>query len=153
MKYEDDLREVAHRKPGYLSMASALGADVDTGDSLSPEDKWHRRQALEALMNYVTQDGVSNLGGCFKNFLAMVRKIAPHKLDGISQTDLAIMFGEEKASVSAREKRRVEQIAVDAGIAGFHFLGGTKSEETRRRCAASAKGNSNRRTGARRRRD
>src|SRR5690606_5831321 len=91
MKYEDDLREVAHRKPGYLSMAAALGADVDTGDSLSAEDRWHRRQALEALMNYVTQDGVSNLGGCFKNFLAMVRKIAPQKLDGISQTDLAIL--------------------------------------------------------------
>jgi len=149
---EMDLRAELLQRPGYISLSQALGEDLDTGAGLSLEDAFHRRDALEALFRYICQDGASNLGGCFKNFCALARKIRPQLLDGISQNDLAVMLDETKAAVSAREIRRVEGIAKANGVKGVLFLGGSKGMETRRRCAASAKGNKNRATGAERKR-
>jgi hypothetical protein len=151
-RLELELRSSLLQRPGYISLAQALGEDLDTGEELSPEDAFHRRDALEALFRYICQDGASNLGGCFKNFLALVRKIRPQALDGISQQDLAIMLDETKAAVSAREIRRVEKIAAANGVKGVLFLGGSKGMETRERCRQSARGNTNRATGAERKR-
>jgi hypothetical protein len=151
-RLELELRSALLQRPGYISLAQALGEDLDTGDDLSPEDAFHRRDALEALFRYICQDGAANLGGCFKNFLALVRKIRPQALDGISQHDLAVMLDETKAAVSAREIRRVEEVARAQGVKGVLFLGGSKGMETRARCAESAKGNTNRADGAERKR-
>lgn len=139
-------------RPGYLSLSAALRLDLETGQELSSEDEHARRQALEVLIEYVCQSGVADMGGAFKNFLAMVRRIKPSALEGITQTDLALILDEKKATTSAREKVRVEKVAKAMGVKGFHFLGGTKPEATRQRSAAAAKGNTNRRDGARRKR-
>jgi hypothetical protein len=98
------------------------------------------------------QSGLANLGGAFKNFLAMVRRIKPSALEGITQTDLALILDEKKATTSAREIVRVELVAKRMGVKGFHFLGGTKPEETRQRSARAARGNTNRRDGSRKKR-
>lgn len=151
-RLELELKESLLQRPGYISLAQALGEDLDTGVELSSEDAFHRRDALEVLFRYVCQDGASNLGGCFKNFLALARKVRPQLLDGISQSDLAIMLNETKAAVSAREIRRVEEVARAAGVKGVLFLGGSKGMGTREKCRESARGNRNRATGAERKR-
>lgn len=152
IEWQATLKEDLLCRPGYLSLSAALRLDLETGEELSSQDEHARRQALEVLIEYVTQSGVANLGGAFKNFLAMVRRIKPAALEGITQTDLAIILGEKKATTSAREIVRVERIAQAAGVRGFHFLGGTKPESTRQRSAEAARGNTNRRDGARRKR-
>lgn len=151
-EFQATLKQDLLTRPGYLSLSAALRLDLETGEELSSEDEHARRQALEVLIDYVCQSGVANLGGAFKNFLAMVRRIKPQALEGITQTDLALILDEKKATTSAREKVRVERVAQAAGVKGFHFLGGTKPEATRQKSAASARGNTNRRDGARRKR-
>lgn len=151
-EFQGSLKEQLHHRPGYLSLASALRLDLETGSELSSEDEHARRQALEVLIEYVMQSGLANLGGAFKNFLAMVRRIKPGALEGITQTDLALILGERKATTSAREITRVERVAKRMGVQGFHFLGGTKPEATRKRSAEAARGNTNRRDGTRKKR-
>jgi len=152
VEWQNALKGDLLTRPGYLSLSAALRLDLETGQELSSEDEHARRQALEVLIEYVCQSGVADMGGAFKNFLAMVRRIKPSALEGITQTDLALILDEKKATTSAREKVRVEKVAKAMGVKGFHFLGGTKPEATRQRSAASAKGNTNRRDGARRKR-
>lgn len=150
--YQETLKEDLLSRPGYLSISQALGCELETGAELSSEAAHARRDALEVMVEYVMQEGVANLGGAFKNFLALVRKIKPEKLEGISQSDLAKLLGETKAATSAREKSRVENVAKKMGVQGFHFLGGSKSETTRSRSAKAAQNNTNRRDGTRKRR-
>jgi Xaa-Pro aminopeptidase len=152
VEWQASLRSDLLTRPGYLSLSAALRLDLESGAELSSEDAFARRQALEALIAYVTQAGVANLGGAFKNFLAMVRRIKPEALEGITQADLALILGEKRATTSAREIARVEVLAQRMGVKGFHFLGGTKPESTRARSAEAARGNSNRKTGTRRKR-
>jgi Xaa-Pro aminopeptidase len=152
LEFQATLKEDLLTRPGYLSLSAALRLDLESGEELSSVDEHARRQALEVLIEYVMQSGLANLGGAFKNFLAMVRRVKPEALEGITQTDLALILDEKKATTSSREIERVEKVAKRAGVKGFHFLGGTKPEETRRRSAASARGNTNRRDGTRRKR-
>lgn len=150
LEFQSALKSELLTRPGYLSLSAALRLDLETGESLSSEDEHSRMQALKALLEYVFQGGAANMGAAFKNLLAMVRRIKPEVLEGITQTDLALILGERKATTSAREIARVEKVARALGVKGFHFLGGTKPEATRRRSAEAAKGNTNRRDGARR---
>lgn len=152
IEFQEALRKDLLIRPAYLSLSSALRLDLETGAELSSEDEHARLQAFEVLIEYVMQSGLANLGGAFKNFLAMVRRVKPEALEGITQTDLALILDEKKATTSAREISRVEKVAKRMGVKGFHFLGGTKPEETRRRSAAAARGNTNRRDGTRRKR-
>lgn len=152
MEWQGALKEDLLVRPGYLSMASALRVDLETGEELSSVDEHARRQALEVLIDYVMQSGLADLGGAFKNFLAMVRRIKPEAMEGISQSDLALIFGECRATTQAREKARIEMVARRMGVGGWLFLGGTKPVETRRRSAEAARGNTNRRDGSRRKR-
>ena len=151
VSYAETLKEDLLQRPGYISLADVLRMDLETGGELSSEEEHARVQALKVLIDYVMQSGLANLGGAFKNFLALVRRIRPEAMEGISQTDLAAILGERKATTQIREKKRVEQVAKRMGVKGFHFLGGTKSEETRQKSAAAARGNTNRRDGTRRR--
>jgi hypothetical protein len=152
LEWQGSLKSELLTRPGYLSLSSALRLDLESGEELSSVDEHARRQALEVLISYVTQSGLANLGGAFKNFLAMVRRVKPEALEGITQADLAMLLGEERATTSAREIVRVEEVARKMGVKGFHFLGGTKPESARRRSAASARGNTSRKDGTRRKR-
>lgn len=85
---------------------------------------------------------------------AWIRRTKPKEIAGMgaSQTAVARKFGEQRATVSAREIRVVEQPLKDAGMHGYHLLGGTKSDSHRAACAKAQKGNTNRRDGEERKR-
>lgn len=150
--FENEIQKEGLRRPGYISLAQALRVDIDTGQNFGESDIQERLDAFRAFLAYISQEGRASLGEQFKNYCAIVRKVRPDLLGNMSQTDLSKLLGETKAAVSAREIRVVEGLARHAGVQGFQFLGGSKSPETRRRSAQAAKGNTNRRTGAQRKR-
>lgn len=89
-----------------------------------------------------------------KNAVTWIRRTMPDEIGGLgeSQTAIARKGGEQRATVSAREIRLVEEPMRAAGAQGYHLLGGTKSDTHRKRCAAAQKGNTNRRDGEERKR-
>jgi hypothetical protein len=125
-----------------VSMAAALGRNLD-------EDR--RAQRLEdfhVFMSFCAQGSISDPWQMFKNFLALLRRVAPEMLGNLSQTELAAILGETKGAVSAREIRVVEAVQKRWGVKGFHGFGGSKGENARAAFSAAQKGNQNRRTGA-----
>lgn len=87
-----------------------------------------------------------------KTLASLLRRVKTEFISrlGESQADLGRKFGETRATVQAREVRAIEAPLREQGQAGFKLLGGTKSESHRRACKRAQKGNSNRRTGERR---
>ncbi len=80
-----------------------------------------------------------------KRVLAVVRRVNPALLVqfGLSQADVGRKFGETRASVSAREKSRVERPLKACGARGI-LSNGARGQATSRACARAAKGNQNR---------
>lgn len=84
-----------------------------------------------------------------KKWLALIRRVDPEALRelGMSQTDVARVLGERRATTSAREKREFEAPMKRSGARGWRGSGGLRSEENRANCAKAQKGNCNRRKG------
>ncbi len=142
---EDGGGEVGSELAGYIPLADLLRLNLDTGRELDDHDREVRVDAFNALVAFVFQDGYANIWLAFKNFLAVTRRVKPDALGGVSKADLAVLLGESRAATCNREIRVIEKLLKGCGFRGFQLLGGTKSMTTRRRCAASAKGNQNRR--------
>jgi hypothetical protein len=150
-EWEADGEGESERLP-YFPLANALSKlhGAATDPDLDESDMKERLRTLDVLLRYVFQDGYANPWEGFKNFLAMTRRIKPEYLGAMTAEEVAWLLGETKASESAREIRVVEDKLRQWGVFGFHGLGGTKSEAARGNCAKAAKGNTNRRAGARR---
>lgn len=84
-----------------------------------------------------------------KTLSALMRRVKTEFIAGLgeSQAAQARKFGETRATVSAREKRKVEAPVKAQGQRGFKLLGGVKSEGHRAACKLAQKGNTSRRTG------
>lgn len=136
------------------TLADYLNRDLDTGEELPGEVRDLIRETWFRILGFCFDDWNCNVGQGFKHFLAAVRRSNPEYLrrQGLTQRDLAILLGETKAAVSAREIRTVENRLAAAGMKGIRLAGNTKSDETRRRCSKAQQGNRNRRTGTRKKR-
>jgi hypothetical protein len=90
-----------------------------------------------------------------KNAIAWIRRTKPKEIAGLgaSQTAVSRKFGEKRATVSAREIRVVEEPLKQAGVRGYHLLGGTKSDSHRQACVKAQQGNTSRAEGERRKRE
>lgn len=129
-----------------MSLAEAFSLDAWGARRLDEAEMEARAEAFAVLCRFSFEGGrIRNPWLAFKNFLAVVRRAAPEMLSSISQTELAILLGETKASPSAREKKILEGLMRKFGMLGTHLLGGTKSEEARRKYAQAQRGNRNRR--------
>lgn len=133
---------------GYIPLGDLLRLDLDSGHHLDERELEVRVDTLKAFNRYAFQDGIANIWLAFKNWLAVVRRVNPEFLDGISKADLAILLGETRAATCDREIRVLEKFLQRSGVKGFKLLGGNKGSETRRRCSESAMGNQSRRKGA-----
>lgn len=140
----EDAGEVGKDLEGYVPLADLLRRNLDTGGELDDRDRAARVDTLNALVRFVCQDGHAHIWLAFKNFLAVVRRTKPECLDGISKSDLALLLGETRAATCDREIRVVERLLKGWGYRGYQLLGGNKSPTTRKRCAAAARGNQNR---------
>lgn len=134
----------------YMPLAHALAKQDGREGETSAEEMENRVRDWEVFLSYVFQDGYANPWEGFKNFLAAVRRISPQYLGGMTGAEVAAILGEEKASESARGIRFLEDKLKQWNVLGSHGLGATKSETARENCAKAQKGNTNRRTGSRR---
>jgi hypothetical protein len=131
-----------------ISLASAFCLDAWGARRLDESEMEARLDAFVVLCRFCFEGGrIRNPWLAFKNFLAVVRRACPEMLDSISQTELALLLGETKASPSAREKKILEGLMKKFGMLGTHLLGGTKSDAARRKYSAAQRGNTNRRKG------
>lgn len=129
-----------------ISLAEAFSLDAWGARRLDEAEMEARAEAFAVLCRFCFEGGkIRNPWLAFKNFLAVVRRAAPEMLSSISQTELAILLGETKASPSAREKKILEGLMRKFGMLGTHLLGGTKSDAARRKYSAAQRGNRNRR--------
>lgn len=144
--------EVQQAGPASVEQPMTLGQALqwDRDRELDAHEQQARLDALEVLLDYVWQEGLVDPWQGFKRLVAMTRRVKPSYLRGMTQTEVGIVLRETKAAPSAREKRVVEGILRRFKMLGYHLLGDTKSEETRRRCGEAQKGNTNRRGGRRR---
>lgn len=110
-----------------------------------PDEIAIKMEGWRELLAFIFQGKKLNLWAAFKNFVAFVRRVDPERCGRISQKTFAWFFGETRAATSAREKRVAEEGAKELGISGFHLLGGTKSDEARRKYSQAQMGNHNRR--------
>lgn len=140
------VQTIQNRTPlDELMEAEEVGQDEVT---LSAEE-YHdlvtkaRVAAFSALLDYIWFQTRSPWCA-MKRLLAITRKISPNKIRGMSATEVGELLNETRAATSAREIRVVEGYLKRWGVLGFQGLGGNKSMETRRRCAAAQLGNSNR---------
>lgn len=147
----EDAAEPVPDSGGYISLSELLRMDLDSGEELSRAEQDFRAADFRALLRFVFQDGSRQIGQAFKNFLAVVRRVSPVTLDGMNKADLALLLGETRAATCAREIRVVEKYLKEQGARGYRLLGGQKNEETRKRCARSARGNQSRRNAGQKR--
>lgn len=98
--------------------------------------------------------GCTQVSDVTRKVLAFVRRVRPEYLKkfGISQADVGRKLGQQRATVSAREKRLVEKPLKANGTRGYKMAGGQKTETHARNCARAQKGNTNRRDGEARKR-
>ena len=136
------------------TLADYMNRDLETGEDLPGDARELVRETWFRILGFCFDDWNCNVGQGFKHFLAAVRRSNPEYLrrQGLTQRDLAILLGETKAAVSAREIRTVEKRLAAAGMKGIRLAGNTKSDATRRRCSEAQQGNRNRRTGTRKKR-
>lgn len=142
----DDAPAPARDLDGHVSLRDLIERDLDTAADLDPETLEIRVRTFRDLNRFVFQDGATSIFLAFKNWLAVVRRTSPEFLDRMSKADLALLLGETRAATCDREIRLVEEAMKRAGARGFQLLGGNKGQETRRRCAESAMGNTSRRS-------
>lgn len=142
---DQEVMEAEELKLPAMTLREAIAGSE--GIPLSDEEMQERVRNWRIFLDYIFQGGISNPWAAFKNLLAVVRRVNPSYLDGVSQTELGILLNETRAAPSAREIRVVEGLLKRWGVAGFHLLGGTKSETARERCAEAQRGNQNRRLG------
>jgi hypothetical protein len=131
----------------YFSLRRAL-TETAEGDCLNYDDRAARLEDWKVFLRFVFQDGIADPWAAFKNLLAIVRRTSPEYLDGLTATQIGILLDETKAAPSAREIRRLEPLLKRWDVRGFHLLGGTKSDEARRKYSQVQKGNTNRRNGS-----
>jgi hypothetical protein len=144
---------MAREQRPYLSLADALSLRVGPdGDFETSREMEARLDAWEAFLSFIFQGGRLDPWHALKNLLAVVRRVRPEFLGGLTATQVAFLLGETKAAVSAREIGEVEDTLRRWGVRGYHCVGGAKTESTREASARAAKGNRNRRRAAARRR-
>lgn len=119
--------------------------DLLTGGD--PDEIAIKMEGWREMLGFIFQGKKLDLWAAFKNFVAFVRRVDPERCSRVSQKTFAWFFGETRAATSAREKRVAEEGAKELGISGFHLLGGTKSDEARRKYSEAQMGNHNRRKG------
>jgi hypothetical protein len=117
---------------------------LSSGD---PDEIAIKIEGWREVLDFIFQGKTLNLWAAFKNFCAFVRRVDPERCSRVSQKTFAWLFGETRAATSAREKRVAEDGARELGVAGFHLLGGTKTDEARRKYSVAQMGNHNRRKG------
>lgn len=112
-----------------------------------------RRLHLEAFCRMIA-DEARTLKVFPKIALAFLRRAKPDFLHDLGDSQAAIgrKYNEQRATVSAREIRVVEDPLTAAGVKGVHLLGGTKSDSHRAACAEAQMGNTNRADGEARKR-
>lgn len=130
-----------------VSFAALIDGDEDDG----PDEYELRVAHFQKFLDYLCA-GSRCVEDVTRNVLAVTRRVRPEVLRGLglSQADVSRRLGETRAATQAREKRMVEEPVKATGEAGFRMLGGTRSEETRRRCRRAQKGNQNRNGGRKR---
>jgi hypothetical protein len=129
----------------YMTLAEAVGDDEDV------QAQQLRLSHYRTFCRYIAQGAdKKDLASLVRNFLAMVRRIMPELLDGISQVEMGRIMGEDKQATQAREARVVEDFQKRRGVAAYRGLGKTAGDESRARMAAAAAGNKNRATAAKR---
>lgn len=104
---------------------------------------------FRGVIRYTTA-GCSSAEQVTKKWLALIRRVDPDALAdiGTSQTAVARVLGERRATTSAREKREFEEPMKRAGARGWRGgAGGLRSEQNRRNCAKAQRGNRNRANG------
>lgn len=132
----------------YMTLAEAIG----NHEEISAQQL--RLSHYRTFCRFIAQGAEKrDLQSLVRNFLAMVRRIMPELLDGISQVEMGRMLGEKKQATQAREARVVEDFQKRRGVSAYKGLGKTAGEEPRARMAAAAKGNKNRATAAARKRE
>ncbi len=160
MREEARLRSSFAHRPArdYLPLSELLNGDADADEEWFARREgvtvralriaFFERQCEEIALQSSTLDQFA------KNLAAHLRRKKPMEIAALggTQTEVSRKFSEKRATVSAREIRVVEEPAQAAGVRGFHFLGGTKTEAHRRACATAQKGNNHRATATRRRR-
>jgi len=138
-----------------VSMSDLMhgGDDLDDLTEIEDVDELRRRNAelqktrldyFRLFLKYFTE-GCKHERDVTRKVLACVRRVSPGMLAqfGLSQADVSRKLGEQRATVSAREKRLVEAKLKEAGARGL-LSNGARGEATSRACAKAAKGNRNR---------
>lgn len=141
--------EMAGATAAVAPDAATEGGTRSLRDLFDDSDEERLAIKLEAwreLLDFICGGKRLKMWVMFQNFVAFCRRVDPERVSKISQKTWAWLFGETRAATSAREKRVVEEPAVrELGIRGYHLLGGTKTEEARRKYSQAQMGNHNRR--------
>lgn len=152
----DDDEEPPFERADGMSMAELFAESADEAAvaedlDMTPEEL--RLTHFRAFIDFLAL-GCDSMEDVTKRAVAIIRRVRPDALRalGVSQADMARMFGEQRATTSAREKRVVEGPLKASGARGYLVAGGARGGQHRGRCAEAQKGNSNRRTGEARRR-
>ena len=149
---EEDEDETLNER---VSMTELMHAGHDLDDVTDPdavEDLRRRNAELQKtrldyfrlFLKYFTE-GCKHERDVTRKVLACVRRVSPGMLArfGLSQAAVSRKLGEQRATVSAREKRVVEAPLKAAGARGV--LGnGARGAATSAACAKAARGNKNR---------
>lgn len=128
--------EGAPNESEALSMESGSEA---AGDSVT---QFIRVQAMRAMFRYCLVEG-PDIAKVMKRFYGLGRAYYPELLWNMSDEDLAVMFGETRAAVSARRNRIVTKKLADAGFKGTRVRC-QKSEGSIEKYADAQIGNRNR---------
>lgn len=137
-----------HRKLGDRSLEGEVAppfAEFEQGPDGEAADAIDYHVAVRAMRNvfaYVMADGPEPLKA-MKRFYALCKAYYPDLLRDMSDEQMATLFRETRAAVSARRMRMVTKKLEAAGFKGTHVRC-QKSEAARRRFSAAQRGNQNR---------
>lgn len=156
LRMEQKLRGAqAHyfRTVPYMPFSEFVTGERHEGEDMAAGEMGLSRMAFRALK--IGQLCEKIAGKCrdldifVKTLASMYRRAKGDYIQGLgeSQTDFGRKFDEVRATVQIREKTKIEEPLKEAGMKGFHLMGGTKTEEHRARCQKAQRGNDNRKAG------
>lgn len=163
-RMEDKLRAVVARRPRWNRAAAGVSLRWLLS-GLFDEDELELAALRATPVEMLRQEGIEAICGKLaerarvlsdfpKVAAAVLRRVTPDFLTELGESQAAISrkYDEQRATVSAREMRVVEEPMIAAGANGYHLLGGTKSDAHREACARAQRGNTNRTDGEARKR-
>lgn len=155
---EDDEDDTLDERVSMADLLHAGGGDdledlphVEDVEDLRRQNEGLRKTRLEYFQGFLDYfaKGCRQEQEVTRKVLACVRRVRPKILVqfGLSQADVARKLGEQRATVSAREKRVVEKTLKKAGARGV-LANGARGAATSAACAKAARGNTNRKAAA-----